>query len=355
MKNVSCLNSILAATALVSGLAAQSTVVYPTTFTAREGQGGEAGFALAKGVGRTQLHFQGDLLPVPGGARLIAAGFRQDGSPALADVSHRIQLEMFAGHTTRTGAQFSSNYENNYTTPKATVFNRKIFDLPERPAPVVLPSPNVTMIPFDTPFQFDSAQNLVLDLVVTANTNQNGSFRYSADVALFDTVSTIYGTSCPDSNSLLARLTANEVALGGQWRVALASAPRSAGAALAVGVGNTNHAGLPLPFDMAPLGAPGCMILVDVVTMFTGFTSSSGAATFTLTIPDNLSLDGAALYGQSIVLDAFANHLGLITTNGVRTRFGRNTPVQVVQHTGDPTRATGSVTRNHGVVTLFTF
>jgi hypothetical protein len=343
----------LAPLTLAASIAAQAPIVYPPAFAEREGQGAEAGFPFGIGVGRAQMHFQGALLPLAANAQIRGIGFRQDADTATADASHRVLLEVFVGTTAKTGAQFGSNYANNYAATPQVAFARRMFDLAARPASSIAPSPNTTIVPFDTPITFDPTTNLIVDFVVHANSNLNAAFRYSADVALFDTTSTTYGVGCQSSRQTLPRLAANEVALGGSWRASLTQAPASTAAALSVGLGNTTWQGLPLPFDMAPIGAPGCTLLVDTTVMFTGFVGTSGSLTFSLTTPDNVALDGVTLFGQAAILDPFANTLGIVTSNGVRTRFGRNTPIQVLKHVGDPARTTGSVTRNYGIVTLF--
>ena len=66
-----------------------------------------------------------------------------------------------------------------------------------------------------------------------------------------------------------------------------------------------------------------------------------------------VALDGATFYAQAFMVDLFANNFGLISSNGVRTRFSVPTRQQAVAHTGDPARTTGNVTRSYGIITYF--
>lgn len=351
--NLNLTAGLLAITA--ASLAAQTTTVTPPGLATREGLTGTTVQPFSFGVGRTQLHYYGDLVGIPNAAQIQRIGFRQDGNPSsnAAESARIIQLEVLMASTTRSGTGVTTNYANNYDGTPTTVFATRLFNLPSRPIQSTQPTTEVTYVPLDNPFQFDSSRNLIVDFIITANNNNNASFRYTSDVAPHLTVSTTYGTACPNSQSTIPALSANEVALGQTWSLPLVRGPRSSGAALAIGVGNTSFQGLPLPFDMAPLGAPGCTIHVDVAVNLTAFLNTSGNFTWNLPTPNNLSLDGVSFYAQVFMVDLFANNFGLISSNGVRTQFSVPTRQQAVAHTGDPSRATGTVTRSYGIVTYF--
>jgi hypothetical protein len=80
-----------------------------------------------------------------------------------------------------------------------------------------------------------------------------------------------------------------------------------------------------VPIDLAPLGAPGCTLLVDPALSLTVTTSSGvpqrgdGAARFALPLPADASLRGAQLQAQAAVADPAARRaLPLTLTNGLR-------------------------------------
>lgn len=72
-----------------------------------------------------------------------------------------------------------------------------------------------------------------------------------------------------------------------------------------------------LPLDAAPLGMPGCWLIVsfDVVT---GLTNSSGAARMSFEVPNVPTLAGQRIYMQGLVMDRGANALGLVAKSGAR-------------------------------------
>jgi hypothetical protein len=340
-----------------ASLSAQTTVMTPDGFANREGQSGSLNRPFAYGVGRNQYHYYGNLLPLPNAAQVRAVGFRQDGNPSslIAESAMTVQMEAFMGNTSKSGTQITSNYANNYDGAPTNVFALRLFNLPARPVQSTTPTNQITYVPLDAPFQFDSSKNLIFDLIINANANNNTAFRYTSDIADHKTVSSAYGASCNTSTALVPLLAANAEALGDNWIVSLSRAPRSAGAALAIGLGNTTYQGLPLPFDMGILGAPGCTIHVDMVVNLTRFLTSSGTASWSLPTPNDLSIDGVTFYAQAFMVDLFANNLGLISSNGVRTTFSVPTRQQFVGHTGNPAQTTGSVSRSYGMVTYFQY
>ncbi|MBP8300589.1 MAG: PPC domain-containing protein [Planctomycetes bacterium] len=72
---------------------------------------------------------------------------------------------------------------------------------------------------------------------------------------------------------------------------------------------------LSLPFDLTPLGAPGCMVEVDPLITQLLLTNAQGTATTTFAIPFVPALSGIVFAQQALVLDLGANSLGVTTTN----------------------------------------
>ena len=105
---------------------------------------------------------------------------------------------------------------------------------------------------------------------------------------------------------------------GGKFGFHLHGATGGAPAILFVGASKTSWAGLPLPFDLGPLGAPGNLIrcsgeaLVTYVTSGTG--PGKGQASFLVpSIP--VAAKGYFLYSQWLILDKGANTLGIVMSN----------------------------------------
>ncbi|MCK5942498.1 MAG: hypothetical protein KAI24_11045 [Planctomycetes bacterium] len=121
--------------------------------------------------------------------------------------------------------------------------------------------------------------------------------------------------TCAGSSGQVPKISANP----GSWPIAgqpydvfLTDGPPNSFAAVVLGFETTTYLGIPLPFDMAPLGAPGC-------TFWHGWeaflppvlTDASGNATFTLQF--TLAWPPQTrLYGTWLTLDAAANAFGIV-------------------------------------------
>jgi hypothetical protein len=96
-----------------------------------------------------------------------------------------------------------------------------------------------------------------------------------------------------------------------------------------VGVNFLGLAAIPAPgFDLAPLGAAGCVALLDINQAIGNVISNLGlpgtSLQIALPIPANPALAGLSLWTQSIWLDAAANALGLLSSNGQQLRLDVN-------------------------------
>jgi hypothetical protein len=74
--------------------------------------------------------------------------------------------------------------------------------------------------------------------------------------------------------------------------------------------------GVPLPFDLQPLGAPGCPLLVDPQTSLFRTTNVAGEAVVPVPIPNAQSLVGFEFAAQWLLPDPSSGSLGLAVTEG---------------------------------------
>jgi hypothetical protein len=100
----------------------------------------------------------------------------------------------------------------------------------------------------------------------------------------------------------------------------LTNLPQS-GALVALGFSNTMYGAVQLPFDLAPVGMPGCSLRTSILLM-QFVTGSNNTATWSLAVPNDQSLLGGLFYNQAFVIDPSANAGGLTVTNGARGRIG---------------------------------
>ena len=73
---------------------------------------------------------------------------------------------------------------------------------------------------------------------------------------------------------------------------------------------------------MAPLGAPGCVVLTPPMTRVPAVTGPSGTAVCPIFVPSLPVLVGGVFYTQVWLLDSLANALGVTFTNGIDIAVG---------------------------------
>lgn len=80
--------------------------------------------------------------------------------------------------------------------------------------------------------------------------------------------------------------------------------------------------GVPLPRDLASLGAPGCLQLVSYDSGLPVLTDANGSAQVSLTIPNDRALIGFVMHAQCAIWDAGANAFGVALTSAVTAQVG---------------------------------
>lgn len=129
------------------------------------------------------------------------------------------------------------------------------------------------------------------------------------------------GVGCPGTNGTPSLRLDSPAELGSDFVLDLLNLPTTPGAFLiSTGLSTTSAPGLgPLPFDLTPLGAPGCSIFNDFGTSALGFHGGT-AAEFRLAIPNIPGLVGVEFANQGFVSDPTVNALGITVSNsGIAT------------------------------------
>ena len=109
--------------------------------------------------------------------------------------------------------------------------------------------------------------------------------------------------------------------IGKTMNLVAGNLPRNQAGAMLFGTSNTSWNGLRLPYDLRPLGAPGCRLYTGInatIPLSTG----TGTATLPVRIPNNRSLIGGGFFTQYANVDRGANAGGLTTTNGGKVTIG---------------------------------
>jgi hypothetical protein len=93
---------------------------------------------------------------------------------------------------------------------------------------------------------------------------------------------------------------------------------------LALGGSRSRWGALALPFELTPLGAPGCRVLASFDATLPAATGGTGTASLTLPVPAQPSLLGQVLYLQWAAVDAArTNRLGLAFSDGLEAAIER--------------------------------
>ena len=124
-----------------------------------------------------------------------------------------------------------------------------------------------------------------------------------------------YGRGCTGSNGSVAEIGATGVAcIAAPMTVTLFGALPSVPVMLDVGV-------RPTAIDLGPLGAPGCVALVEHIgILYPATTDGTGCATATLSFPLEPAAVGLEFANQWFIRDP-ANPLGVVTSNGLRAEI----------------------------------
>lgn len=91
---------------------------------------------------------------------------------------------------------------------------------------------------------------------------------------------------------------------------------------LALGWSNTTSSAGPLPFSLAPLGAPNCFVHNSTDAVQFALLSGQGGASLPFAIPNLPTLVYARVHGQYLVADPAANTLGIAVSNGLTMAIG---------------------------------
>ncbi|MBL8747614.1 MAG: hypothetical protein JNK78_00535, partial [Planctomycetes bacterium] len=136
------------------------------------------------------------------------------------------------------------------------------------------------------------------------------------------TITALGGAGCQGSNGVPVQTAGGQPDLEETVLYGIESTPASAIAIALFGFSSTSWAGAPLPADLAPIGAPGCILRTEPSVMLAVVTSAQGIARLPIVIGTDPSTIGRVWYSQFLVLDPPANAFGATLSNALRTRVG---------------------------------
>jgi hypothetical protein len=133
-----------------------------------------------------------------------------------------------------------------------------------------------------------------------------------------------FGSGCPGGagTPILAAAPGNRPWAGDLFTARLTQARASTAALLFVGFSRTTWLGIPLPLNLASLGAPLCNLLVAGNSVLVAGTDAGGNAAIGITVPVDPTLVGGRFFQQFAVYDPGANGLGFTFSNGGEGQIG---------------------------------
>lgn len=132
-----------------------------------------------------------------------------------------------------------------------------------------------------------------------------------------------FGTGCPASGSgtpILEHVTLPR--LGHTFDLKVRNAPGNTITLWLQGLSATQHGNLPLPANLAFLGAPGCHLYTSIEASVVTTTNPSGSSILAIAVPAAPQLAGFRWFVQSALLVPAANPLGIVTTRGIELVVG---------------------------------
>jgi hypothetical protein len=131
---------------------------------------------------------------------------------------------------------------------------------------------------------------------------------------------TSYGAGCVGSRGIpsLTAQPGSTPRMGTTLQMNIQNLPWTGPAFLVLGVSDSTYQSTALPFDLTPIGAPGCFLRtsIDQIDLLTNVL---GSASWSWTVP---LVPGGVFHAQVLPLDPTANTLGLTTSNGARGVIG---------------------------------
>ena len=132
---------------------------------------------------------------------------------------------------------------------------------------------------------------------------------------------TLYGVGC-DLTSGAVALMGSTPNINTTLNLTFSNLGTAQSVLVALGFSDQSWSGLPLPFDLGLIGLAGCNLLAaaDIVDIRL---AAAGTATYSVALPNQLSLVNQSLYVQGIVTDLSPTLQFLGTSRGGRATIGQ--------------------------------
>lgn len=252
-----------------------------------------------------------------------------------------VDLDIYMAQCPHDSANASATFANNVATGTETmVFSSTNYQLPNVAANVW----GAGDFKLTSPYIFIPGKHFSLRMVIRSNS----STTYTLDCFSDWRFTARQGNGCQHPQATQAATHSATYRSPGQvwdlngWSWLNKAIP----ALLTFGASNTQYGAINLPFDLAPLGARGCLILNDWLLVVPGTTQAiaSGFIGIKLQSPADATLIGKTTYSQYVFLDAAANALGMFTSEGgAESNIPAPNGIARIYAIGNPGATTGTL------------
>ena len=279
---------------------------------------------------------------VPGAFFTNGIAFRHDDTLVKSVNNYWVELAVDLGYSDKDPATMSATFNANISGTMQNVLAKKKVNLPYWTSANPEPTNWLIRIPFDRSFSYQaqSGKHLLLDFRKTGSSTGNTYTYYTIDAVKDPKNPEVSILLAQDPNATLGIITPGFGALvgltqpgtggavpildhlgvpeiGTTFSLDLRQARPNSVAGVVVGLSDRTWQGIPLPFDLGGLGAPGCNLLAGLDLMVFTSTDSKGIGKLPLALPLDKSLIQANLHLQAMILDPPANQAGLAWSNGL--------------------------------------
>ena len=333
--------------------------IVPASMAGREGGSSTAiPFGLAQPA-RIQCLYDAEELPWTGPRLLQSLALRADNDqPGTTSFPLKQYLIVHVQMSTaaRRSDEASSTFADNHGADATFVAAGLRLSLPGQPPSPTAPRPCDVRIPFSQqPFFYDLSPvrgprthrpGLVVDLRIELQ--PAGDYRLDSPLQCASTITPFgrLGPACLTGRGLPLTITPNASIKAGD-RVTYTVENMMAGALFAVVLGAQPGTGtwgaLPLPYALAPHGAPDCWINTEWLAVTPGIADAGGRGQASYPLPANRFLVHRALHAQALCRDLTANPFLHVTSLGVSATVCGPLGVARVSALGDWQARTGAV------------
>jgi len=311
---VTARNAWLVVGLLAGSIPAQSTVVVPAGLGSVEGTG-YVYSPTGRAPARSQFIYARRVLPA-GTGTIQSFKIRRDGEYSSGFEAHTRLTEVWmSNNALDPAAGYSGIFAGNRGPDFTRVMDGRSIAYPVLPKPAPAPAPFTQEFALDKPFPWNGGA-LLVEFVVSAESTV--SKRWYPDAEAYEWTGlpsggsrTYSGKGCPEDfrNFGAKPHLGQEHYHYGNTQVLGQRLP-----AIDM-IGIQGGGAVPLPFDLGPLGGPGCSLYTLPVLAATGVTdetSTTGYVRFDWGfIPNDPALEGAGYQNQQIVLEPGFNGLGM--------------------------------------------